>query len=268
MRSIHEDDMNPRFMDFLKSRGVLDHPGLSGHVPRYMHSLRHMPHGSFLRGGDYSKALEIGTNFIFPELLMNDMGFESVDVTQFNPSATEKKRTIPLPRDPKKRTVTSFNVDLEYEPIPADDGTYDLVLCFEVIEHMEIDPMYLIENINRVLRPDGLCFLSTPNSASARNVHKILRGYAPHFFMKYGRARTYHRHNFEYAPHQLIDLMKSAGFSIRKLWTCDTLEGSIPGVLDFLAENGFVTDHRGDNLFVIGQKTGPVLDRHPSSIYS
>jgi SAM-dependent methyltransferase len=266
MRAIEREDHDERFVRFLEARGIFDHPDLKGHIPRYLHSLRHMPQGRYLRDGDYSLALELGTTFVFPQLLMDHMGFNRVDVTDFS-SGREKSMTLPLPRDPSRRNIRSFSVDLEKDSIPADDTTYDLVLCFEVIEHMEIDPMFLMSEINRVLRPDGLCFISTPNSISARNVYKILHGYAPHFFMKYSKKRTYHRHNLEYAPHQMLDLIKSSGFQVRKFWTHDTFEDSLPQTIEFLKKNGLSTKWRGDNMFVIGQKVGPVVERYPASLY-
>jgi SAM-dependent methyltransferase len=266
MRAIEPDDRDERFVRFLKERGMFEDPDLKGHVARYLHSLRHMPHGQYLRGGDYSVALELGTTYVFPQLLMDYMGFDKVDVTDFK-SGREKTLTLPLPGDPARRQIRSFAIDLENDAIPTDSNSYDLVLCFEVIEHMEIDPMFLMSEINRVLKPDGLCFLSTPNSISARNVYKILHGYAPHFFMKYSKGRRYHRHNLEYAPHQMHDLLRSSGFQMRKFWTRDTFEESLPDTMKFLEENGFKTEWRGDNMFAIGQKIGPVLERFPSSLY-
>lgn len=267
MRPILEADRHPDFENFLRERGVFENPDLLGHVPRYLHALRHMPHGVHLRGGDYSRALELGTTYLFPQILLDKMGFKRVDVTDFKVGKLGEGLEVILPRDPLKRTATAFNVDLEKQRIPCDSELYDLVICFEVIEHMEIDPMFMISEMNRVLKPGGLIFISTPNSISARNVFKILNGYAPHFFMKYSKSATYHRHNIEYAPHQLVDVLKSGGFSIRKLWTEDTFENSIPDAIDLLQKNGYSTDQRGDNTFVIAEKIGDVLERYPASLY-
>lgn len=40
-------------------------------------------------------------------------------------------------------------------------GSYDVVFCFEVIEHV-MNPLLLLDNIAKVLLPDGVVFLSTP----------------------------------------------------------------------------------------------------------
>lgn len=267
MRPILEQDRHPEYERFLAERGVFQHPDLAGHAPRYLHSLRHMPFGKYLRDGDYARALELGTTYIFPQLLLDKMGFERVDVTDFAVGELGTVTEVPLPRDGKRRLTTIYNVDIEKQRIACPDETYDLVLCFEVIEHMEIDPMFMISEMNRILRPGGLLYISTPNSISARNVYKILKGFAPHFFMKYSRKATYHRHNIEYAPHQLGDLLSNGGFKIRKLWTEDTFENTIPDALAFLTQSGYSTEYRGDNMFAIAEKHGPVVDRYPPTIY-
>jgi SAM-dependent methyltransferase len=53
-------------------------------------------------------------------------------------------------------------VELELDaPLPFDDGSFDLVLCAETIEHVRDVQLFLSE-IRRVLRPGGTLALSTP----------------------------------------------------------------------------------------------------------
>ncbi len=46
--------------------------------------------------------------------------------------------------------------------LPFDDDTFDLVVCFEVIEHFE-DPFTILDELVRVLAPQGLLLTSSPN---------------------------------------------------------------------------------------------------------
>jgi SAM-dependent methyltransferase len=51
------------------------------------------------------------------------------------------------------------------EKLPFPDASFDAVLCFEVVEHVE-DDTDLLEEIARVSRPGGMLILSTPIHAS------------------------------------------------------------------------------------------------------
>lgn len=75
----------------------------------------------------------------------------------------------------KKKSYSVSSIDLEpkYEPalthnvengLPYNEGVFDLVWCTEVIEHLH-KPKFLVDEIDRVLKPDGLAVLTTPNSA-------------------------------------------------------------------------------------------------------
>lgn len=52
--------------------------------------------------------------------------------------------------------------DLNILPLPFDDGTFDLITCIEVIEHIE-NYFALIREIKRILKPNGIAFITTPN---------------------------------------------------------------------------------------------------------
>ncbi len=45
--------------------------------------------------------------------------------------------------------------------IPLDDGSIDCAICTEVLEHLP-DPEAVLSEIHRVLKPDGLVFISVP----------------------------------------------------------------------------------------------------------
>lgn len=67
--------------------------------------------------------------------------------------------------------------DLNTEPLPFDDDRFDLVTCTEVIEHLEHYRRTLRE-IFRVLKPDGLFVLTTPNVLNLRSrIRYLLFGF-------------------------------------------------------------------------------------------
>ena len=50
----------------------------------------------------------------------------------------------------------------DVQDLPFDEGSFDLVVCFEVLEHLE-DPEPAITALKGVLREDGLLIVSSPN---------------------------------------------------------------------------------------------------------
>jgi 2-polyprenyl-3-methyl-5-hydroxy-6-metoxy-1,4-benzoquinol methylase len=67
-------------------------------------------------------------------------------------------------------------VNLDALNLPFDDQTFDLIACFEVIEHVRT-PSKLLGECKRVLKKGGLLILSTPNDethfALPRNPHHV-----------------------------------------------------------------------------------------------
>ena len=56
------------------------------------------------------------------------------------------------------------------------DGKFDVVTCFEVIEHL-YDPHKVIETTERALRSGGVAFVTTPNAFNIiRRVRFVLSG--------------------------------------------------------------------------------------------
>jgi len=53
-------------------------------------------------------------------------------------------------------------VDLNRQPLPYGEGAFDLVTASEVVEHLE-RYRAVLRDIHRVLKPGGLCILTTPN---------------------------------------------------------------------------------------------------------
>lgn len=70
-----------------------------------------------------------------------------------------------------------LNVDTGDFPFP--DGRFDAVYCGEVIEHV-FNTDHLLDEISRVLAPEGICLLSTPNLAGWPNRLALLLGYQPY----------------------------------------------------------------------------------------
>jgi SAM-dependent methyltransferase len=88
-------------------------------------------------------------------------------------------------------------VNLDAANIPFQNNCCDVVSCFETIEHIELKKVYkLLPELNRVLKNDGLLFLSTPN----KDVN--------------GRRKMSSDHKQEFSKVELVGILDKFGFEV------------------------------------------------------
>lgn len=219
----------------------------------------------FVDSDPYGVYLEVGSNGFFPLVARSlDLAVTFV-ATHFDmekPLVSEVEYTL----GKHKITVEALCVDLEHEILPVEDGRFDGVVCCEVLEHMEVDPMFMLSELNRASTDGASLLLTTPNVLSSHGLTKMVNGIEPYFFMQYHKSGEYHRHNYEYSAKSLWTLLKCAGYDVT-VWSEDLFEDGLTDVVDRLREAGFDIQNVGDNLIATGKKTSPVVDRWPSGFY-
>lgn len=211
------------------------------------------------------KLLELGTGGVIPLALKELLPDLEVRVTNFDRSQT-LYHTYSATIGNRSGKFPAYVIDLESDVIPEPAETFDWVICCEVIEHMEIDPMFMMSEVNRVTKPKGGLLLTTPNAVSSRSLTKMVHGLEPYFYMQYNKDRSFYRHNYEYSIHSLMQVVKAAGFD-GSIWTEDCFEDSMPTVVNRLKAAGFNILHTGDNIMTVAHKVSGVTDRHPTVIY-
>lgn len=78
----------------------------------------------------------------------------------------------------RKRGISTCRVDLSSEKLPFSDEFFDVVLCLDVIEHV-VDVDNVMSEIRRVLKPNGILIISTPNVQFIYHIIKLILGYGP-----------------------------------------------------------------------------------------
>jgi SAM-dependent methyltransferase len=167
--------------------------------------------------------------------------------------------------------------DAEKDAYPYEDGHFDTVLCCELVEHLYHDPMHMMSEINRILKPGGHLMLTTPNITNLRALLAVLEAWHPGFFHTFVKPNPDGsfdpRHNREYAPRDIHLMFPAAGFEVQRMETGWFHE---PDAVDrrrnqqmiaLLRARGDTVALREDCMYVIGRKTGPVRDRWPHGLY-
>src|ERR1022692_3939675 len=226
-------------------------------------------------GGPEDRVLEMGAYLQVTPALRNKLGYGEVRGCYYGPVGRTDHRTV-TSADGETFTCEIDHFDAEKDRFPYPDEHFSTVLCCELIEHLFEDPMHLMSEVNRILKPGGHLVLTTPNVAALRGISAILLGYHPGFFHAYIKPAAESgevdaRHNREYTAREIHKLLDTSGFAVARLETGEFLDLPHPEfgwVTHLLRRYRLETDLRGDGIYALGRKTGPVKERYPGWLYS
>jgi len=111
------------------------------------------------------RILELGSTPPVLTVALLDQGYrvEGIDI------APERfGRTI------KRHGLTIHRCNLEKDPLPFADASFDGIICNEILEHLRGDLIAIFEDVLRVLKPGGRLILTTPNIRSVEGMLRFL----------------------------------------------------------------------------------------------
>ncbi|MCC6532421.1 MAG: class I SAM-dependent methyltransferase [Burkholderiales bacterium] len=161
--------------------------------------------------------LDVGAGHGMLLALLSELGHDCVAVDAFDP--TERHGRVY-----RDHAIPFFCCNIEVEPLPFPDQSFDAVVCCQVLEHFTHSHLPAVREMQRVLKPGGILEVDVPNVASLRNRSRLLRGknitfdYVEHYLcadpvLYRGHSFYPMRHNREFTRDELRTLLAMAGLS-------------------------------------------------------
>lgn len=135
--------------------------------------------------------------------------------------------------------------DLSRSSLPFSPGSFDVIVCSEVIEHLPYAPARLLAQCARALTDGGILVLTTPNACSYYHRRDMLCGRNPFLLPPPGDDPTGSSHRREYTMAELREACSVAGFHIMRAtypwyWNQPARHGAVSRLKGALL-HGFLT---------------------------
>ena len=111
----------------------------------------------------------------------------------------------------------------EKHRLPFADNQFDVISCWETMEHFNFNPVGFLRDLRRILKPGGRIFLTVPNMAELENRVKLLCGKSVgppvenyNLFYNYSSVRPFLGFHWrEYILPEMVYLLRTQNFSIQ-----------------------------------------------------
>ncbi|HYE65336.1 MAG TPA: class I SAM-dependent methyltransferase [Pyrinomonadaceae bacterium] len=120
--------------------------------------------------------------------------------------------------------ISVSKCNIETEPLPFADASFDLAIFNELFEHLRINPIFTMREVLRVLRPGGILLLSTPNLRSLGGIRNFLlrnKSYSccGDMYGEYEKLRTigHMGHVREYTTLEVSEFLGKIGFKVTEV---------------------------------------------------
>jgi len=198
-----------------------------------------------------SKVIDIGVGMGVATRTIAKLGFYSIAID--NPKTGRAGEDLKLLENTVMETLS---LDICSDKLPFPDNSIDAVLFSDVIEHLIDSPRNILSEINRVLRPGGICVATTPNALRATVRLKVFLGFSnwPSITDFY-YSDVHGGHHHEYTKDEFIFAFKELNYVIEKFLAYGTMKDVIIGSFSELhsrSRAGPLQSKKGNVFFKIG----------------
>lgn len=241
---------------------------IKGHRARLAHALTMIPKA--VRGDE--TLLDVGCYGYMALWAHAHLGYASVTGIEWRPDIDERVIEREYRVGEHRLRLRSHNLDISAPgPWPIQD-TFDAVLFFEVLEHVNRDPMGVMERIGERLKTGGTLVMSVPNAVSYKVLKELLVGMPPWTYWFYEPDLSHEpRHCFEYTPIVFKSLLAASGMrenAFRIIYAYSTPERERE-TLEIARSLGLDPRELGETMIVNATKAREdIALRYPDVLYS
>ena len=125
--------------------------------------------------------------------------------------------------------LTEFGTAPGQARLPFPDNTFDVVVCWETMEHFNFNVLPFLWELARVLKPGGEAAFTVPNMARLESRARLLvgRGISSPVaeLADQLRGNTFGLHWREYTMDELVDVVEYAGFEVLETGFLQVFQG-------------------------------------------
>jgi SAM-dependent methyltransferase len=140
-----------------------------------------------------SRILDAGAGELKNKQFCGHLEYVSQDFCQYAGNSDEPDKGL----HPTVWDTTRIDIVSDITNIPQQDGSFDAILCSEVLEHVP-EPTRALDEFTRLLRPGGILILTAPFGS---NVH-----FAPYHFCS-GFSRYWYEHHLPLRGFEISELV-------------------------------------------------------------
>jgi 2-polyprenyl-6-hydroxyphenyl methylase/3-demethylubiquinone-9 3-methyltransferase len=192
---------------------------------------------------EHKRILEISSFLGVADIALAKIGSEvyTYDIPEFQKNENLNELYLKF----NIRPSSGYLKDVWQDGLPYPDNHFDAIILSEVIEHLNFNPLPLFQEINRILKKDGIFYITTPNQVNLINRIKIISGRSIRNSIHDSVTQldqTKHTicgiHWREYTLKEVIQLLDSTGFGIM---TTEYSPGAIKTSPTFLSRIFYVS---------------------------
>jgi len=190
----------------------------------------------YLNENKEARILDVGAGGGVIPLVLRKAGYECSAIDTWTEYSKEYSNRMGIEEDIIERLerngIQVDYCDIEKEVLPFKDRSFNIVLLLDVIEHLHNSPKKVLKEIWRVLVPNDVLIITTPNLATLKNRVYLLFGRSNYVELReWYDNEPFFGHIREYTSHEVENMLRWEGFKVKQTGLSNCLQS--PAIKNF-----------------------------------